>query len=642
MGLFNANRIRHGLETDETLSTVRRMIAYYPAKLPSSAAQYAISMVPIVQWLPRYNVKWLISDFISGLTIAVMLIPQALAYAKIATIPGEFGLYSSWLPAAVYVFMGTSKDLSTGPTSIMGLLTAEVIAELTVEGYKPEAISSAIAMMVGVYALMLGLFRLGFVLNFVSSPVLSGFISAAALNILLGQVGSLVGLDVGTGPAAVIHDVLTQIPQMEPLTVAIGFGGIFFLCALEWSGKKWGKRVPVLKFLSSSRAVLALVIFTTISFVVNRNLEDPVWALSKVKAYGIIPPRTPDTELLMKVAGKSITPVLASSLEHLSLGKAFGRKNNYVIDQSQELVYLGVINSCNSFFGAMSVGGAMSRTAVNSECGVRSPLGGAVTAGFILLTIYKLAGVLFWIPKATLSAIIIMAVIHLVGPVSIFTRFWHISFADFTASMLAFWITLFAGTETGIAVAVLYSIGYTLVRLTFSKTFLTSRSATKEYSVGSSIPHAGAVPDNVVVVHFADAVFFPNAERVKTQALESIQARHLPQNPADKDADDRSWSVAAEKRLEFLRKMDHITPTAEALRVIVLDFTRVPFLDVTGVKALQEFRVEIEKYLGCAVELRLVGMSKELRRKLERAKWPVVDSGGDIRDTGAGDLGPAR
>lgn len=428
-------KAKSDFQTDSTINTVRKKVQAALPRVPSAIGQYLIQKVPIVQWLPQYDPKWLLSDFIAGMTIGVMMIPQALAYAKIATIPGEFGLYSAWIPAAVYVFMGTSKgmftgismaavktqslhvfcsDLSTGPTSIMGLLTAEIILDLKTEGFAPEDISSAVALMVGIYSLIVGLLKLGFVLEYISVPVLSGFLSAAAITILLGQVGSLVGLsDVPSGTSSIISNVLSRIPEMEPLTIAIGFSGILMLYILEFVGKKWGKKSPAIKFICSSRAVILLVIYTTISFLVNKDKKTPLWAISKVKANGLRAPKIPATDLVSKVAMRAVAPLVASALEHLAIGKAFGRKNNYVIDESQELCYLGVTNTVNSLFGAMSVGGAMSRTAVNSECGVKSPLSGAFTAGFIILTLYKLSGALFWIPKATLSAIIVSSAIRL-------------------------------------------------------------------------------------------------------------------------------------------------------------------------------------------------------------------------------------
>lgn len=262
--------------------------------------------------------------------------------------------------------------------------------------------------MVGVYSLVLGVAGLGFLLDYVSVPVLTGFISATALIIGFGQVGSLVGLSkTPDGLFNIIGDVLKRLPKWDGPTCGIGFSTILVLLALEKVGKKWGSKHFAIKYLASSRAVIVLVIYTLISYLVNRDREDYVWKVSEVDTNGIVTPQAADAALVSKVAGRAIAPLVACALEHLAVGKAFGRKNGYTIDQSQELNYLGVTNIINSFFFSMPVGGAMSRTAVNSECRVRSPLNGLVTAGFIILTLYVFSPALYWLPKSTLAAIIV-------------------------------------------------------------------------------------------------------------------------------------------------------------------------------------------------------------------------------------------
>lgn len=287
-------------------------------------------------------------------------------------------------------------------------MTADIVKDLSAE-YGIAEVANAVAFMVGIYSLALGVLGLGFLLDYVSVPVLTGFISATALIIGMGQVGNLVGLsDVPDGVFNIIGDVLKRLPHWDGPTCGIGFGTVVLLICLEQVGKRWGKKHFLIKYISSSRAVIALVIFTLISYLVNKDRGSNVlWAISKVNTHGIIAPKAHNTSLISKVATRALAPLVACTLEHLAVGKAFGRRNGYTIDQSQEFNYLGVTNIINSFFGAMPVGGAMSRTAVNSECGVKSPLNGLVTAGFILLTIYVFSPALYWLPKSTLSAIIV-------------------------------------------------------------------------------------------------------------------------------------------------------------------------------------------------------------------------------------------
>ncbi|KAI1403031.1 sulfate transporter 4.1 [Hypoxylon fuscum] len=643
--------VREELQTDVTLNRVAKFARTTPRKLPSATRQYLLDKLPIIQWLPRYSPPWLIQDFMAGLTVGVLLIPQGLAYAKIATIPIENGLYSCWVPAAVMVFMGTSKDLSTGPTSILGLLTAEIVSGLQDE-YLPADISSAVAMMVGIWSLLIGLLGLGFLLDYVSIPVLTGFISATAFVIGMGQVDSLVGLDdVPDGAFNQLGNILKRLPYWDGPTCGIGFGTILVLLILQKIGQKWGNKHFVIRYMSSSRAIIVMVIFTLISYLVNKDRDEYLWGISEVNTHGIQQPKAPSAALLGKVAARSIAPLVACTLEHQAVGKAFARRNHYAIDQTQEFNYLGVTNIVNSFFGVMPVGGAISRTAVNSECHVRSPLNGAVTAGFIILTLYAFSPALYWLPKSTLAAIIIMAVIHLFGPLSLIWRYWRISLADFIACMVAFWVTIFVSAEIGIGAAAGWSVAWTLLRSAFVKpTIHASKTAdasstlqplarvtTVQTQVGLMTENAGnpAIPEDTVIIRFADSLFFPNANRNKVNALEAIQLVYPSvQNPHYSADSERLWSVAAEQRLERLRLQRGVVMRQMPLAVVIWDFGMVPYIDATGITALAELKDDIHRQLGFGVQIRIVGMTAGVRRRFARASWKLGDVDG-LLDGGA-------
>ncbi|KAI3332365.1 sulfate permease [Xylariaceae sp. AK1471] len=631
------------LQTDPNLSRLKHYARVVPKKLPSAAKQYFLDKLPIVQWLPRYSPSWLVSDFMAGLTIGVMLIPQGLSYAKIATIPIEHGLYSSWLPAAIAVFLGTSKDLSTGPTSLMGLLTAEIVADLKDE-YSPADIAAAVAFMVGVYGLVIGLLGLGFLLDYISIPILTGFISATALTIGFGQVGSLVGLDNTPSTVfSIIGDVLKRLPKWDGPTSGIGFGTVVILFLLEKLGKKWGRKHFLIQYISSSRAIIVLVVFTLISYLVNKDRDDLLWAISKVDTKGIAHPKAPTQDLISKVAARAIAPFVAAALEHQAVAKAFGRKNHYTVDQTQEFNYLGLTNLVNSFFGAMPVGGAMSRTAVNSECRVRSPLSGVITAAFILLTIYVFSPALYWLPKATLAAIIIMAVIHLFGPFYLIYKYYRISIADYIAFNVAFFVTIFVSSEYGIGSAAGWAVVWTLLRSAFVKANVSANDGSGDHLAthqpiprvtGSGTENVGiTIPEDTVVISFKDSLFYPNAQRNKTHALESIQLVYPSvQSPNYRADTERSWSVAGERRLERLRRERSIVMKDMPLSVVVWDFTMVPFIDVTGITALAELKDDIRRQLGNIVEVRMVNLAPGVRKRFERTKWPLADVDGPQKD----------
>ncbi|KAI1825520.1 sulfate permease [Xylaria intraflava] len=653
----NAEILKEELRTDPNYTRAKHYYEVVPKKLPSAAKQYFVDKLPIAQWLPRYSVSWLASDFMAGLTIGVMLIPQGLSYAKIATIPIEHGLYSSWIPSAVAVFLGTSKDLSTGPTSLMGLLTAEIVADLK-NDYTPADIAAAVAFMVGVYGLVIGLLGLGFLLDYISIPILTGFISATALTIGMGQVGSLVGLDdAPDGVFDIIRYVLQRLPHWDGPTSGVGFGSVAILFLLEKLGQRYGSKHFVIKYISCSRAIIVLIIFTLISYLVNKDRDELLWAISEVNTNGIAHPKVHDHTLISKVAARAIAPFVAASLEHQAVARAFGRKNHYVVDQTQEFNYLGVTNLVNSFFGAMPVGGAMSRTAVNSECNVRSPLNGIVTAGFIVLTIYVFSPALYWLPKSTLAAIIIMAVIHLFGPFSLIYKYYRASIADYIAFNVAFFVTVFVSSEYGIGTAAGWAAFWTLLRLGFVKAGIsidtnnntsnsnsnsnnTTNANNSDENNSTSTPRTRteglAAPEDTVIARFTDSIFYPNAQRTKAQILESIQLVYPSvQNPHYSADAERSWSVAGENRLARLRRERDLVLKDMPLSVVVLDFSNVSFIDVTGVTALAELKDDVHRQLGNFIDVRFANLAPGVRDRFKRMRWRLVDVDAAAQDEGA-------
>lgn len=625
-------------QTDATINTVKRLTGPTINAIPRVAAEYISEKLPVAHWLPHYDYRWFFTDFVAGISIGVLFIPQGLAYAKVATIPIANGLYASWLPSALYFFLGTSKELSTGPTSILALLTSQAVAALSTEGYAPADIASAMAFMVGSFALILGVCKLGFILDFISSAVLSGWISAVAITIGLGQVGSLIGVSAGTGVAHQIHYILTHLGDIQGLTICLGLTGILMLWILEFIGKKWGKTNLWLKAVGTSRTVIVMVIYTLISWGVNRHRDvtDYKWAVTEVATNGIPKPVGHDSTLLSKVIPHCAAPLIAMSVEHLGVGKAFALKNDYVLDKSQELVFLGTENMVNSLFGALTTGGAMSRTAVNSDCGVRSPMNFLFTSALIILTLFELAPALYWVPSATLAAIIIMAVARLVSTPDVFYRYWRMSFIDFIASQIGLWVTLFTSTETGLYASVGFSVGYTLLRLAFPHLIQVTHLDTENnhWSLPKNriVDNELDVPPETFLVRYTEDLLFPNATRIKTRVIDSIKVHYEPANNPARDVKsvNRTWSKASMRKIEATRKRKNITPyegEITPLRHIVLDFGMCGFIDSTGIFSLLELKMELRRYIGKDLQFRFVNMSKYVRERFDRSDWEFALEG---------------
>lgn len=522
----------------------------------------------------------------------------------------------------------------------MGLLTAEIIRDVQKEGYTPQTIASAVALSVGIYALVIGALKLGFLLEFISIPVLSGFISAAAIVIMLGQIPSLFGVTVGTGTANIIRDLFRQIPDFDGPTTGIGLGGIVILVLMQKMGQRWGKKNKAIWLLALGRSAVVLSLFTGISYAVNKNrVKDPIWALSKVQSNGILPPKIPSSPLISKVFPRSIAPFIAAAIEHLAIAKAFGRKNNYTIDPAQELVYLGTTNFFNSFFSSMAVGGAMSRTAVNSDSGVKSPTYGLVAGGVVILSIYKLSPALYWIPKATLAAIIVTAVWHILVPLRTFYAYWKTSLVDFIASMLAFWLTLFVSSEVGIGAAVGWGIAYHLVFLAFHRA---RRITSLPPPLLTSSPHKPSIPHDTQIFALHQPLLFPNAYHVKSQILDAITTYNTgdPCTLATARAN-RNWSVAGERRAARMRRHAGIDSDNEPvqIRLVVLDLSGMHNIDTTGLTALADLVDDVRKFGGKGTGVRFVGLNERVRSRFVRFGWGVYDAGKGRDERGEGKMG---
>lgn len=507
-------------------------------------------------------------------------------------------------------------------------------------------------MMMGVYGMIFGFLKLGFLLELVSTPIMTGFISAVAITIILNQMGSLLGTSIPSSAKAYdqIRLVFELLPEASGLTCAIGFSGIFFLTVLDHAGKRWSAKSKVIWLLSITRAFLALLVFTSISYAVNHGFasdDDYLFAVVKVKSQGQEAPAIPSGDLLSKVATPALTVFIGAAIEHTAIARAFGIKNNYAPDQSQELCYFGVINFFNSFFHSMGVGGAMSRTSVNSSCKVKSPLSGVFTTAVILVCIYFLVGTLYWIPKATLAAIIICAVWPLIYPPSAFYRFWKTSLADFITSMLAFWLSLFYSTEFGIFIPIAFNLIYNFARQTFTSVTASQAPAptqlASELDAQRGLPYSAAalVADDMLrdvhIFRFEESLFFPNSYRLTQRVLDSVQTHHAPvYSGAHGPETERNWSVTAEKRLNRLRRAAGTDPsTLPPIGLVVLDMGRVNHLDTTAVTHLRNLVAEVKRYGGSGVVFRFVDVSPYVAQRLQRAGWSVLDArvaAGELED----------
>ncbi len=428
-----------------------------------------IAAVPLVGSLRGYNRESMLSDLIAGLVVTVMLIPQSLAYALLAGVPAEVGMYASILPLVAYAIFGTSRTLSVGPVAIASLMTAVALGKVAETG-SSDYVSAAVllAFLSGGFLIALGVLRLGFLANFLSHTVVSGFITASGILIALSQMKHIVGVKAqGDTFFELLISLLQHLPDVNYYALTVGVGVV---CFLFWARRgaaglmaQWGMDLNTAQLVAKAAPVVGIIV--TIAGAVIFDLDAKGVAL-----VGEVPAGLPGLHLpvfSLAMVELLIVPAMAISIigyvESISVGKTLGAKRGQRVDGNQELVGLGAANLASSFSGGFPVTGGFSRSVVNFDAGASTQIAGILAAIGIALASLFLTPVLFYLPQATLAATIIVAVTGLID-VSIITKTWKLSKSDFYAVALTILGTLVFGVEAGVAAGVLVSLCLYLYR----------------------------------------------------------------------------------------------------------------------------------------------------------------------------------
>ncbi len=403
---------------------------------------------PIASSLGGYRRDDLRGDLTAGLTTAVMLVPQSMAYAMLAGLPPIVGLYASTVPLLAYALLGTSRHLAVGPVAMVSLMTAAAVGGLAEPGSERYVeLAVVLALMVGAIQIAMGLARVGFLVNFLSHPVISGFTSAAALIIGLSQLNHLLGIVTPRSPY--IHEILlgavAAIGDVQPATVVIGGASIAALVLL----RRLSPTIP---------GALAVVVVSSLA-VLGLGLHD-----RGVAIVGEVPAGLPGIAfpgLSIETLGDLLPSALAISLvafmESVSVAKAMASRHRYEIDANRELGGLGLANVVGGLFGGYPVTGGFSRTAINSQAGARTAVASIVTAGFIGVTLLFFTPLFYYLPKAVLAAIVMTAVFGLIDVREV-VHLFKVNRIDLALLTLTFVVTLVGGIEAGILTGVVASL----------------------------------------------------------------------------------------------------------------------------------------------------------------------------------------
>ena len=491
---------------------------------------------PILSWGRRYNRSLLTADGVAAVVVTLMLIPQSLAYALLAGLPAQAGLYASMAPLVLYALMGSSGTLAVGPAAVTSLMTAASVGAVAAQGsvaYTEAALM--LALLSGVIMLLMGAARLGFLANFLSHPVISGFVSASGLLIAASQLKHLLGVPLqGDNLLQLLPQLWHNLPSLHVPTSAMGLGALGLLLLVRRQLKPWLKRLGVPAGTADLAAKAAPVAVLLVSIALSA-----AWQLAEqgVRVVGTVPQGLPPLTLpgespggwaaQWTLAQALWVPALLISLvgfvESVSVGQSLAAKRRERIDPDAELRALGLSNLGAGLSGGFPVTGGFSRSVVNFDAGARTPAAGIYTAVGLALAALFLTPWLFHLPQATLAATIMVAVLTLVD-VGVFARTWQYAKADFIALFLTFGLTLAVGVEAGLIAGVSASVLLLLYRTSRPHIAVVGQvPGTEHYR--NVLRHAVLEQPGILGLRVDESLYFANARFLEDTIAAQVAMR---------------------------------------------------------------------------------------------------------------------
>ena len=472
---------------------------------------------PLIDWLGKYSVNDFPRDLGAGLSVGILLVPQGMAYAMIAGLPPVYGLYAALFPVLIYAIFGTSRHLGIGPVAMDSLLVAAGLGLLGASSPGEYiALAIGLAFLVGAIQLVLGVLQMGFLVNFLSRPVISGFISAAALIIMLSQLKHLFGADIPESNRIyeLVINAFDAVPRIHIYDFLIGLVGIGLILLL----RRWNRRFP---------GILVAVVLG----ILGAFLFD--WEAMGVRLVGKIPMGLPafnvpqvDGDLVLKLWPIALTLALIGYLEAVSIGKGIEDKGNEDrMDANQELRALGLSNMLGSLFQSYPVTASFSRSALLYDAGAKSNISGMISGGVVVITLLFLTPVFYFLPKAVLASIIMVTVFRLID-VAYARTLWYQRKDEFLILLGTFLITLFIGIPQGILIGVLLSL-LLMVYRTSKPHFavLENIKGTDYFRNVERFSEDIEVRPDLLIVRFDAQLYFGNASYFKKRLLRYVDKK---------------------------------------------------------------------------------------------------------------------
>ncbi|XP_075949600.1 solute carrier family 26 member 6 [Anarhichas minor] len=604
-----------------------------------------LGSVPVVSWLPRYSIREnALGDLISGISVGIMHLPQGMAYALLASVPAVFGLYSSFYPVLLYFIFGTSKHISIGTFAVLSVMVGGVterlapdsdfitwdnvtnasVVDIILRDAERVRVAAAVTFLSGLFQILLGLVQFGFIVTYLSEPLVRGYTTGAAIHVIVSQLKYTFGISPvrHSGPLSLIYTVLEicyLLPKTNIGTLVVSIVAIIGLILVKELNSYLSKKLPV----PIPVELLGIVIATVISWQVNLAGRYGVDVVGLIPS-GLQPPVLPTASLFGQVIGDAFAIAVVGYGITISLGRIFALKYGYKVDSNQELIALGLSNSVGGIFQCFAISCSMSRTMVQESTGGKTQVAGALSA-IVILFITLWIGTLFEdSPKAVLAAIIFVNLNGMMKQFMDIPVLWRSNKIDMVIWVVTFILTLLLNPDLGLAAA----IGFSMLTVIF-------RTQLPKYSILGQVPDTDIyrpledyeqlkqVP-GILIFRSSATLYFANAEMYQEalgeksgiditkllsakKKLEAKRKSHEKKNAkeaAKRNAVDMEGGPEKEEQREIaIIEMD-AEPDPSLPRAIILDLSPVNFLDTVGVKALRSIQRD---YGEICIEVVLAG-----------------------------------